>query len=70
MQISNEKYKTLLANNKEDNVTEFNITNNKNHIGKSPCKFITESKSLKSIFLQTENNEELLFMSVNFLRTK
>ena len=60
MQISNGKYKTLLVNNKEDDVTEILITNNKNDVDKSPRRF-----SLKSIFLQIENNEELQHDTIN-----
>ena len=45
VQISNEKYKTLLVNNKED---EF--TNNKNDVDKSPRRFVTRPKLLESIF--------------------
>ena len=65
MQISNGKYKTLLVNNKEDDVTEIIITNNKNDIDKSPRRFVTRPKSLKSIFLQIENNEELQHDTIN-----
>ena len=50
MQIFNEKYKKLLADNKEDKVTEIIITNIKNDVDKSPCRFINLPKSLK-VFL-------------------
>ena len=59
MQIFHEKYKILLVNNKEDNVTKIIITNIKNDVNKSPRRFVTRQKSLESIFIQTENNEEL-----------
>ena len=59
MQIFYEKYKTLLVNNKEDNVTESIITNIKNNVDKSPRRSVTTQKSLESIFIQIENNEEL-----------
>ena len=50
MQIPNEKYKTLVVNNKEDDVNEIIITNNKNDADKSPPRFVTPPKSLDSIF--------------------
>ena len=56
MQISNEKYKTLLVNNKEDDVTKITIKNNKNYVDKSPRIFVTRPNSLESIFIQIENN--------------
>ena len=48
-QISNEKYKTLLVSNEEDDVTEIVITNNKNDVDKSPRRFVNRPKSLESI---------------------
>ena len=69
MQISNGKYKTLLVNNKEDDVTEIIITKNKNDVDKSPRTFVTRPKSLKSIFLQIENNEELQHDTINLCQS-
>ena len=69
MQISNGKYKTLLVNNKEDDVTEIIITNNKNDVDKSPRRFVTRPKSFKSIFLQIENNEELQHDTINLCQS-
>ena len=40
MQISNEKYKVLLVNNKEDDVTKIIFTNNKNDVDKSLRRFV------------------------------
>ena len=54
MQISNEKYKTLLGNNKEDDVTEIVIINIKNDVDKSARRFVTRPKSLESIVIQIE----------------
>ena len=51
IQISNEKYKILLVNNEEDDITEIIITNNKSDVDKSPRRFVTRPKSLESIFL-------------------
>ena len=39
MQIFNEKYKTLLINNKEDEVTKITITTIKYDADKSPRRF-------------------------------
>ena len=69
MQISDGKYETLLVNNKEDDVTEIIITNNKNDVDKSPRRFVTRPKSLKSIFLQIENNEELQHDTINLCQS-
>ena len=69
MQISNGNYKTLLVNNKEDDVTEIIITNNKNDVDKSPRRFVTRPKSLKTIFLQIENNEELRHDTINLCQS-
>ena len=69
MQISDGKYETLLVSNKEDNVTEIIITNNKNDVDKSPRRFVTRPKSLKSIFLQIENNEELQHDTINLCQS-
>ena len=69
MQIPNEKYKTLVVNNKEDDVTEIIITNNKNDVDKSPRRFVTRPKSLDSIFLQIENNEELQRDTINLCQS-
>lgn len=59
MQISNNKYKTLVVDNKEDDATKIIIMETKSDVDKSPCRFITRPKSLKNIFIQIENNEEL-----------
>ena len=69
MQIFNRKYKSLLVNNKEDDVTEIIITNNKNDVDKSPRRFVTRPKSLKSIFSQIENNEELQHDTINLCQS-
>ena len=39
---SNEKYKTLLVNNKENDVTEIIITNNKSDVDKSPRRLLRQ----------------------------
>ena len=69
MQISNGKYKTLLVNNKEDDVTEIIITNNKNDVDKSPRRLVTRPKSFKSISLQIENNEEHQHDKINLCQS-
>ena len=69
MQISNEKYKTLLVDNKEDDVTEIIITNIKNDVDKSPRRFVTRPKSLESIFIQIENNGELQHETINLCQS-
>ena len=58
MQISSNKYKTLVVDNKDD-ATKIIIMETKSDVDKSPCRFITRPKSLKNIFIQIENNEEL-----------
>ena len=47
MQIFNEKYKTLLINNKEDEVTKITITTIKYDADKSPRRF--PSRHLRSV---------------------
>ena len=69
MQIFSEKYKTLLVNDKEDDVTEIIITNNKNAVDKSPRRFVTRPKSLESIFLQIENNKKLQHNTINLCQS-
>ena len=66
MQILNE---TLLVNNEQDDVTEIIITNNKYGVDKSPRRFVTRPKSLESIFLQIENNEELQHDTINLCQS-
>ena len=68
IQISNQKYKTLLVNNEEDNVTESIITNIKND-DKSPRRFVTRPKSLESTFLQFKNNKELQHDTINLCQS-
>ena len=41
--MPNEKYKTLLVNNKEDNFTEVIITNNRNDVSKPPRRLFHQS---------------------------
>ena len=50
MQISNEKYKALFVNNKEDDVNKIIITNNKDEVDKSLRGLVTRPKSLKYFF--------------------
>ena len=69
IQISNQKYKTLLVNNEEDNVTESIIRNIKNDVDKSPRRFVTRPKSLGSIFLQIKNNKELQHDTINLCQS-
>ena len=69
MQLPNEKCKTLLLNNKEDEVTEIIIVNNKNDVDKSPRRFFTQLKSLESTFLQIENNEQLQHDTINLCQS-
>ena len=59
MLTSNEKYKALLVDKKEDEVTEIIITDIKNDVDKSPRRFVTQLKLLESIFIQIQNNEKL-----------
>ena len=58
MLISNEIYKTLLIDNKEYDINKIINTNTKTDVDKSPRRFVTRPKSLKSIFMQIENNEK------------
>ena len=58
IQISNQKYKTLLVNNEEDNITESIIRNIKNDVDKSP-----------RIFLQIKNNKELQHDTINLCQS-
>ena len=54
---------------KEDDVTEIIITNIKNDVDKSPRRFVTRPKSLESIFVQIENNEELQHETINLCQS-